>query len=63
MNQFFNLISSLLKFYIKYQMKNREVKIDIGSNEIRQDKQNMRIVLWVLRQQSCTQRVSMIINH
>jgi len=31
-------------------MKKQEVKSDIGSNEIRQDNQNMRIVLWVLWQ-------------
>jgi len=31
--------------YLKYQMKDQKVKFDIGSNEIRQDKQNMRIVL------------------
>jgi len=29
-------------------MKKQEVKFDIGSNEIRQDNQNMRIVLRVL---------------
>jgi len=35
----------VISSYLKYQTKNRNVKFDIGSNEITQDEQNMRIVL------------------
>lgn len=32
-----------IKSNLKYQTNKREVKFDIGLNEIRQDKQNIRI--------------------